>query len=181
MTLLSKSRLYHGPLQVRKSLIHGYGVFATRDIASGELIEECHTLSPIERDPGLIDYYFMKQEGLSVLPLGFGSIYNHSDSPNAGYEYDADQGIMIFTALRPIRAGEEIYCYYGVNWFSSRDLPVKKPSLLRQFSKSALCRGLIVSIALLGFVECWDRGWGVPMLDNPFSLGMFTSAASGHS
>ncbi len=38
-----KDKLYHNSkLEVRKSLIHGYGVFAKEDIKEGELLEECH-------------------------------------------------------------------------------------------------------------------------------------------
>ena len=38
-----KDKLYHNPkLEVRKSPIHGYGVFAKEDIKKGELLEECH-------------------------------------------------------------------------------------------------------------------------------------------
>ena len=38
-----KDKLYHNPkLEVRKSSIEGYGVFAKEDIKKGELLEECH-------------------------------------------------------------------------------------------------------------------------------------------
>jgi SET domain-containing protein len=38
-----KDKLYHNSkLEVRKSPIHGYGVFAKEDIKKGELLEECH-------------------------------------------------------------------------------------------------------------------------------------------
>ena len=38
-----KDKLYHNPkLEVRKSFIEGYGVFAKEDIKRGELLEECH-------------------------------------------------------------------------------------------------------------------------------------------
>ena len=38
-----KDKLYHNPkLEVRKSSIEGYGVFAKEDIKEGELLEECH-------------------------------------------------------------------------------------------------------------------------------------------
>ena len=38
-----KDKLYHNPkLEVRKSPLQGYGVFAKEDIKKGELLEECH-------------------------------------------------------------------------------------------------------------------------------------------
>ena len=32
-------------IEVRKSSIHGYGVFANADIEIGEILEECHFIS----------------------------------------------------------------------------------------------------------------------------------------
>ena len=38
-----KDKLYHNSkLEVRKSSLQGYGVFAKEDIKKGELLEECH-------------------------------------------------------------------------------------------------------------------------------------------
>ena len=73
-------------LVVRKSPIHGYGVFATDNINKGEMIEKslkliiksdsCETLS---------DYVVGTFSG-DVLMMGYLSIYNHSDDPNIQIE-----------------------------------------------------------------------------------------------
>ena len=46
------------------------------------------------------------------LQLGYGSLYNHSYEPNARYD-DRAPATKVFTALRDIRAGEEITVNYG--------------------------------------------------------------------
>ena len=37
--------LIQGRTEVKKSSIHGYGVFAIKDIKEGDIIEECHFMS----------------------------------------------------------------------------------------------------------------------------------------
>ena len=37
--------LIQGRTEVKKSSIHGYGVFATEDIKKGDIVEECHFMS----------------------------------------------------------------------------------------------------------------------------------------
>ena len=40
-----KERLFHSDkIEIRKSPVHGYGVFAKDDITKGELLEECYYL-----------------------------------------------------------------------------------------------------------------------------------------
>ena len=58
-----------------------------------------------------------------ALALGYGSLYNHSYQPNARYD-DQPAGAMTFTALRDIRAGEEITINYN-NLGPSAAHPVK--------------------------------------------------------
>jgi uncharacterized protein len=100
--------------------ISGRGVFAARPFRSGELIERCEVL----RIPGahveavqqtvLRDYLFSCDDGSGdvAIALGHGSLYNHSDSANAGYEKDARNNLIIITAGRDIAEGEEITVSY---------------------------------------------------------------------
>lgn len=119
-----KNYLIQNNIIVKKSLIHGYGVFATSPIQPQEIIEECHTLF-MPKVPALTNYLFNANlESNSGLPLGFGAIYNHSDHPNATYEIDLNTNLTTFTALRFIQAGEEICISYGKGWFSSRNAKV---------------------------------------------------------
>ena len=99
----------------------GRGIFATRDIAPGEVIETCPViaLSPkdrlrIERTE-LFNYFFSWPETkeAAAICLGNGSLYNHSYDPNARYDKAFDGLAIRFVAIRPIEAGEEITVNYN--------------------------------------------------------------------
>jgi hypothetical protein len=140
-------------LEVRESPIEGFGVFATDDIARGEILEETpfvlfpryHNLAkPIYdllNSTGFISskekytenlrqnlkfkepekYYFkwfppVSLEGemtaYTVLPLGFGPIYNTSNTDNnAGWQ--VKEKTFVFRAERDIKKDEEIRTFYG--------------------------------------------------------------------
>lgn len=115
--------------EVRQSPGRGRGVFASRAIAAGEIIER----SPVLRLPAadrehvdrtaLYDHYFTWGEDIAV-GAGFSSLYNHSYSPNAVYEKVLAADEIEFRALRDIAAGEEILVNYncdpggdGPMWF----------------------------------------------------------------
>ena len=115
------SALSKFPIIVSNSSVHGQGVFATRTISKGEVIERCpyividdDDLAEINR---LQDYLFTSpdQPGDYLCVLGYGMMYNHSDKPNAEWEIDEDDIQFVrFTALKPIADGEEIFQNYGV-------------------------------------------------------------------
>ena len=122
-------------ISVGKSVIHGWGVFADQDIAPGELIEECYVISLGTQTIGNIrDYQWgtdIYEVGLKddekFLPLGFGSIYNHNDEPNAQVSCNAKEPIMVFTARLPIKRGEEIFISYGDRYFANKNQkPIQK-------------------------------------------------------
>ncbi len=102
-----------------ESEIAGRGVFATSDIATGAVIETCPVLVLPPDDVARIDetliyeYYFAWPDGRAGLALGYGSLYNHSDEPNARYLKDADAQTVVITAIRDIAAGEEITFSYS--------------------------------------------------------------------
>ena len=104
---------------------HGRGVIATVEIARGETIEVAPLLVLGERDAsGLLDDYTVSlgEDGPGVvLLLGYGSLYNHSDDPNAEYVAEADDAYT-FVALRDIAAGEQITISYGEEWWRTRNL-----------------------------------------------------------
>ena len=100
----------------------GRGVFAKDPIPEGALIESCPVvLLPDRRDRDrlrktrLVNYYFLWGEGrdCAAICLGWGSVYNHSYSPNARYEKMVDDERMDFYALRNLQAGEEITVNYN--------------------------------------------------------------------
>ena len=54
-----------------------------------------------------------------VVALGYGSIYNHSNEPNAYWMSLNDRRTFLFIANRDIEPGEEIFTYYGdVNYWN---------------------------------------------------------------
>ncbi|HEY1935372.1 MAG TPA: SET domain-containing protein [Acetobacteraceae bacterium] len=102
------------------SLGRGRGVFAARRFEPGETIEVCPVIALSEADARKLDdtrlneYYFGwgddgKQAGIV---LGYGSVYNHSPSPNAQHRKNAADDTMSVIALREIAAGEEIFIHY---------------------------------------------------------------------
>ena len=107
---------------VKNSPVHGLGIFATEKIIGGELIEECPILSlPMkfgETSSLFIDYRFNWPSGSSqweeqVVALGFASLYNHSESPNAYWFSNYEKRTFSFVSSRDIEPGEEIFVWYG--------------------------------------------------------------------
>lgn len=139
--------LLQNNLTVKKSPIHGYGVFANKNIQKDAIIEECYTILTSHKDKILHNYYFYANKAYGVL-TGFGFIYNHSDTPNADYYYDELREITLFTAIKPISKDEEIFISYGKNWFSDRVMRVKKMprwlKILQYFSGIPLRASLVI-------------------------------------
>ena len=113
--------IHNSKIYIAQSPVHGWGVFAKQDIKSGELIEECPVLTlPILKGdvtPLLIDYRFNWPQGIEweeqVIALGYGSLYNHSNTPNAIWISSDARKCFIFYATRDIKEGEEIFVWYG--------------------------------------------------------------------
>lgn len=119
-----KTKLFQNELIVKKSPLHGYGVFAGKKLRKGELIEQCYVLISKGGDKGLEDFYF-DASGKNALFTGYGSIYNHSENENADYTINVRKRIATIKASRTIQKGEEIFVSYGDKWFSSRGLKAK--------------------------------------------------------
>lgn len=108
-------------IEIKESPGKGLGVFAIEDIEEGEIIEECLLLKlPIEKgelSSLFLDYRFnYPQEGEweeQVIAMGYGSYYNHSNSPNAFWRDHPNKRAFQFISTRRIFRGEEIYVYYG--------------------------------------------------------------------
>ena len=115
-------------VEVRRATNRGKGgraVVARRDVAAGELLERVPVLliprtqvfgpHDIAKRAARISWYVFSwlptKRDYVALSLGYGSIYNHSETPNAEYHMEMPD-IMRFTALRDIAAGEEITINY---------------------------------------------------------------------
>lgn len=105
--------------QIRPSLIDGYGVFATEDIAEGEVFEQCPFVvieSQSEESPlWHFQHSYPKTSGrFLVMPVfGFGCAYNSSSNPNATWYELPNRKVFEYKAIKNIKAGEEIYVDYS--------------------------------------------------------------------
>ena len=112
-------------IQVRRSGVHGRGVFALQDIAEGEVIveyagkvisyEESQRRHP--HDPAHPNHtFFFQIDGNRVIDGGDGGNsarwINHSCDPNCFAEEVEDR--IFISALRNISAGEELGYDYGL-------------------------------------------------------------------
>lgn len=112
--------LSHSDLvEVRLVPQKGRGVFARRLIRKDDVIERVPVLvlpagevEESEEWAGISGYCFHWGRGTLALALGYGSLYNHSYSPNARYD-DIGKRTKVFTALRDIAPGEEITINYN--------------------------------------------------------------------
>lgn len=117
-----KEKLYIAPSGVDGA---GRGVFTSSPIKAGEVIENCPILIFDKPDDThisktlLANYIFDYTGRASMLALGYGSLYNHSVTPNAMYELVEYEGMsdlhneLCITALKPIGKDEEIFINYG--------------------------------------------------------------------
>jgi uncharacterized protein len=104
-----------------KECKYGRGIFATRNINKGELIHEAPVIiSPSAEYKNLkktifVEYVFWWGENLEecALALGYGSLFNHSYTPNALYKLNLTQKTIDFYAHTDIKAGEEIMINYN--------------------------------------------------------------------
>lgn len=143
------NKLVINKLIVKKSPIHGYGVFADTDIQPNEIIEECYTLTLNDNDD-LNNYLFSWKDKFAI-PLGFGCIYNHAPQPNAKYTMDENTSLFIVKANRLIKKGEEIFISYGKDWFDCRNMEIKKMSWLQKSWR--YCKGYpLRAFTVIGFI-----------------------------
>lgn len=122
---MEQDRLYkNDKLEVRKSPIHGYGVFSKEDIEKGELLEECHYIKLVKpaSDKNICNRMFCwpklpkESARYMALPLGYGCIYNSSPcngTNNADWDCDTGRNIYVFKATKDIPANTEVLTYYG--------------------------------------------------------------------
>ena len=105
----------------------GRGVFALRKFINGETIERAPVIV-LKEDPWellnqttLSNYYFAWGARASALALGFASLYNHSERPNAKVIRHLGDSVMEFVAVRDIEPGEEItHTHQCSAWLSVR-------------------------------------------------------------
>ena len=93
----------------------GRGVIAIEDIDQDTLIEECPLLvlnAPTD-DKHLLQGYAFRIDDKLLLALGYGSLYNHSYTPNAYVDFNLETQVMELYAFHDIKSGDEITFNYG--------------------------------------------------------------------
>tara|TARA_R110002012_G_scaffold288572_2_gene481342 strand:+ start:1850 stop:2296 length:447 start_codon:yes stop_codon:yes gene_type:complete len=123
-----KDQLFlNNKIEIRKSPIHGFGVFAKENIKSGELLEECSYAKTIIHPLCARDYLFnwpKEDNNISSIVFGFGSIYNCAKSEEkrlVDWEYDEEVDLYIFKTIKNITANTELLIYYGSEWWKDSD------------------------------------------------------------
>lgn len=95
------------------------GLIATRDIKKNEVIERCPLILIDHRNDTAFEntiinrYTFEWTKSHSALVLGYGSLYNHSYTPNVRYHFVYTTKEIFFRALRVIKEGEELFVNYN--------------------------------------------------------------------
>ncbi len=109
-----------GRIEVRSSRGRGRGVFAVTSFERGDVIEESPVIAFADdrwwRWPDntvLSDYSFQFGCGSSAIVLGYGSLYNHSYTPNVMHQERPRDRLMRFVAVRRIESGEELLINYA--------------------------------------------------------------------
>ena len=150
-------------IQTRRSGVHGKGVFAVQDIAEGEVLVEYtgevigwqeaqdrHPHDPLQ--PNHTFYFHVDEDHVIDAKFGGNSSrwINHSCNPNC---YADEQGQRIFiTALRNIKAGEELNYDYGLI-IEERYTPKLKAEY-PCWCENKNCRGTLLAP---------KRGWAPPV------------------
>ena len=149
-------------IEVRRSGVHGQGVFALVDIPKGERIieyvgeiiswNEAQRRHPHDPDDPNHTFYFHIDEDRVIDALYGGNAsrwINHSCSPNC--KADEQGGRIFITARRAIAAGEELNYDYGliIEERYTKKLKAEYPC----HCASAQCRGTLLAP---------KRGWSPP-------------------
>ena len=102
--------------------IKGRGVFALRDFAQGEVVEQCPVIILLraydELPPRIKTMVFnwgnlAKTTPSYALSLGFGSLYNHANPANLLYEARPVDSTIAYIAVRAIKKDEELSINYN--------------------------------------------------------------------
>ncbi len=115
-----KKSSYNPSLIVGKSpILKIRGIIANRDFKNGEVIEKCPViLVPKTQENALKQtvlwkYYYEWSHKFHCIVLGYGSLINHSYTPNTRYVFDYRNTLLVYKAIKTIKIGEEILVNYN--------------------------------------------------------------------
>lgn len=141
-------------IQVRRSGVHGKGVFALQDIAQGEVLieyvgeiinwaqaQERHPHDP--NDPNHTFYFHISEDRVIDARVGGNSSRWINHACNANCEADERDGRIFILARRNISAGEELNYDYGLilNERYTAKLKAEYPC----WCGSEICRGTLLA------------------------------------
>jgi len=123
-------------VEVRKSDIHEYGVFAKEDIKVDDIIEECvvptQCIEPkyeymdgqvyVKNIDTMSQYRFAGPTDSQywIIPAGNALMYNHSLEENCMSYHDLENRLLVFKAIKDIKKDEEVVWNYGPNYKYNR-------------------------------------------------------------
>ena len=116
----TRETLVRNNITVKKSNIHGYGVFAEKNIKKGEILEECHLVDVnLPRHPYV--FVYPKQTNINtmnkvnlVFPSGCGLLYNSSKNAfTSNATWVTKDEMITFVSIRDIKKNQEILIDYS--------------------------------------------------------------------
>jgi uncharacterized protein len=143
-------------IQVRRSGVHGRGVYAIQSIAKGETIieykgemvtwkqaERRHPHDP--KDPDHTFYFHIDDKHVIDAKYGGNAArwINHACNPNCESDIDEDAHRVYIKALRRIRPGEELFYDYGLVIDEPYTKKLKKQFACRCGARD--CRGTMLA------------------------------------
>jgi len=134
------------PFYIKNTKKYGRGLYAQRNIKKGEVIERSPVISISKKEGDdtiktVFNFYVYEwAEGFhSALALGYGSLFNHSPNHNVDYCNLYETGLIVFTAKRNIKKGEQLFINYGYDPIAAR----KRVEKLRIEKESMITTSLI--------------------------------------
>lgn len=104
-------------LYIKRTEEKGRGVYSDCDLKEGEIVEESEVvLIPPDQaarlEGTILEFYMCSWDDTLTECLAFGNamVYNHSTEPNIIRIEDHERMLMVFKAIKPIPAHEEL-CY----------------------------------------------------------------------
>lgn len=133
--------IFADKIEIKQTKNRGRGVFANKLIFKDEIIESCQIIPFSADDADKIETTFLSNYWYAwrtdddptqygALCLGNGSLYNHSQNPNAMVIKDYDHNLIIFVASKNIEKGTEITVKYGTVWFKEEEEKEEKSNFI---------------------------------------------------
>jgi SET domain-containing protein len=108
-------------LTIESSPKRGRGVFATKNINKGTVIEISPVIVLSEKERKRIEktllFHYIFEWGSdkkkAAVALGYVSLYNHSYNANCEYEMEFGKRLMTIKTVKDIKKGEELFVNYN--------------------------------------------------------------------